>query len=255
MGKYLKKKKKSNSGRWIVLIIAVILLALLIAAAVYLDRRADQNDNPGDNALSVPETNETQDIRAEIFDPDPIILDNGLEILRVDCYSGMYMEDGTNEIVSDVMMIILHNTAEQDLQLARIDIAYTDFTAEFEVTNLPAGESAVLLEKNRHSAVSQEYESIETRNVVFFREAMSLHEDQLELTGSNGVIQVTNISGQDITGDIYIYYKNSASDLYYGGITYRVKAADGLAAGETMKIAAGHYSPDSCKFLMVTCGE
>ena len=182
-------------------------------------------------------------------------LSDGLVIHYISSYAGSYMEDGTNEPVADVMMIILENTSEQDLQLARISIEYEGFTAEFEVTNLPAGEKVVALEKNRHPEASGDYLSIQTKNVLFFPEPMGLEEERIEIKGRNGTLEVTNISGEDIPGDIYIYYKNSAADLLYGGITYRVPVRGGLKAGESTTVIAGHYTPDNSRLLLVDCGD
>ena len=167
----------------------------------------------------------------------------------------MYMEDGTDEAVTDVMMIVLENTSEEDLQLARISIEYEDFTAEFEVTSLPAGERVVALEKNRHPETSGDYLSIQTKNVVFFQKKMNLQEDRIKIEGANGTLEVTNISGEDIVGDIYVYYKNSARDLLYGGITYRVAVRGGLKAGESSMVIAGHYTPNNCRLVLVDCGD
>ena len=128
-------------------------------------------------------------------------------------------------------------------------------TASFEVTNLPAGKSVVLLEKNRQKLPEQEYQSIEIKNVLFFDEPMSLEADRLKIEGGTGYLDVTNISSKAINGTIYIYYKNCADDLYYGGITYRAKIEDGIQAGETARVMTMHYSPENCSILMVTCGE
>ena len=35
-----------------------------------------------------------------------------------------------------------------------------------------------------------------------------------DIDGENGIMEVTNISNQDIASDIFIYYKNSAVDLF-----------------------------------------
>ena len=182
-------------------------------------------------------------------------LSDGLCVTDVGSYAGIYMEDGSDEPVSNVLMMVLENTSEKDLQLARIQLAYSDFTAEFEATNLPAGESVVLLEKNRRDASEEEYQSAVTSDVVFFDEPMSLQEDHLSVSGYNGGIQVTNISDGDISGDIVIYYKNSAGELLYGGITYRARVEGGIAAGETARIMTGHYTPDHCRILWITCSE
>ena len=78
-------------------------------------------------------------------------------------------------------------------------------------------------------------------------------EDQLKIQGYQGAINVTNISGQDITGDIIIYYKNSSADMYYGGITYRARIEGGLKAGELRQIVPEHFNADASTILFITC--
>ena len=252
MAKYSKKKKK-NGGKIVLLIMLMALLAALIWAAVQLGRSDVPLLEEGTVPTTTAQPENAQNIQTQpqVTKPDPLELSDGMRILSVSKYTGMYMEDGTNEIVSDVMMIILENTGEKDLQLARIYITYVDAVAEFEVTNLPAGEKAVLLEKNRLAMKTEEPQAVETRNVVFVQEPMQLREDQIQIAGTNGSLEVTNITDRDIAGDIYIYYKNSASDLLYGGITYRASVKGGLKAGESVRIIAGHYSPDTCRIMMV----
>ena len=180
-----------------------------------------------------------------------IVLERGLKITKIGSYTGIYMEDGSNETVSGLMMVILKNTGSQDLQLARFTLEYEDFTAEFEVTNLPAGASVVTLERNRRDAAGAP-KSAKLSTVVFLQEKMTLLEDRLELSGSTGSIRVKNISDSDISGTVWVYYKYSAADILYGGITFRAKLTDGLKAGESAQIPAGHYNPNSVKFLWVT---
>ena len=81
---------------------------------------------------------------------------------------------------------------------------------------------------------------------------MSIHADVLKLQGLDGALNITNISGEDITGDIVIYYKNSSSDMYYGGITYRVRLEGGLKDGEIRQIMSDHYSTSGSEVLFVT---
>ena len=259
MGKYTakKKKKKITAGK----VLLLVVLALLLAAAVWVIGVLQQREIPvledsGEPVLMETEATEPSAEAAptevEAAELQGIVLGDGLQILDMGSYAGMYMEDGTNETVADVMMVILENMGDQDLQLARINIEYSGFTAEFEVTNLPAGEKAVLLEKNRHGAMAEEYENIQIKNLVHFPEPMSLQEDRIRIEGHEGTLNVTNISGEDISGDIYIYYKHSASDLLYGGITFRVAVRGGLKAGQSSQVIAGHYAPDTCRILQVT---
>lgn len=234
-------KKRNNRNKYLWLLIPAAA-ALLLAAVLLLPDAPEQSGIVG--------TEPSPAIREE----EHIDLGQGLVIRRMDRYSGIYMEDGTDEIVRDVMMLVLENTADQDLQLARIDVVYEDFTAEFEVTSLPSGERAVLLERSRRTAAAAHYHSCAARNVVFFEEPMDLAEDRIALTGEAGMLRVRNLTGTDIPGPVCIYYKNSADDLYYGGITYRVTIGESIAAGQTVTIPAGHYDPELCRFVQVTCG-
>ena len=257
MAKYVKKKKNNNTTKVLLILLAVLAVvsAVLICLAVFPGK--DQGESAQNPTGSTGDVTPTQapETQPEATEPQTIILPDDLVIHHISGYAGIYMEDGSDEVVSDVMMIVLENTSDDDLQLARISIAYPDFTAEFEVTNIPSGEKVVALEKNRRPATREEYLSVQVKNVVFYSKAMVLQENRIRITGSNGSLEVENISGEDITGDIFIYYKNSAPDLLYGGITYRVSVKGGLAAGEKTNIIAGHYTVNGSRLLLVDCGD
>lgn len=193
-------------------------------------------------------------IEVEISDTDIVELGQGLRVTKIGKYAGIYMEDGSDEPVSNLMMVVLENSSEKDLQLSRFSLKYADFTAEFQASNIPAGESVVLLERNRHSAVQGKPESFVLSTTVFFKEKMSLMQDTFKVSGKDGLITLENISDHDISGDIYVYYKNSAKDLFYGGITYRAKFSGGLDAGQKSQVLASHYDPDTCRILQITAG-
>lgn len=260
MGKYEKQnirkkntRKKDNTFRFT----ALIGIGLILICGIFIWRIAEEEKIPvlAQTQTTNPEET-TQEVTApEISFDESIDLGNGLTITAMADYAGIYMEDGSDEIVSNVMMILLKNNAEQDLQLARIDVVYGDFTAEFEVTNLPAGETVVALERNRASMPAQEHETVSVRNVTFFPEAMTLMDNRLEITGGNGYLDVKNVSGENIVGVLYIYYKNSAPDLLYGGITYRAKIESGIGAGETIRVLTGHYMEGSSRIVHVVGGE
>ena len=65
-------------------------------------------------------------------------------------------------------------------------------------------------------------------------------------------MNITNISGNDITGDVVIYYKNASSDMLYGGITYRVTVTGGLKAGEIKQLTGSHFSASGSRIMFVT---
>jgi hypothetical protein len=166
------------------------------------------------------------------------------------------MEDGSDAVVSGILMVMVKNTGTQDIQYAEIELPVGKELATFTLTNLPVGESVVLLEKNRMEYNGDvQYTTAIAKNVIVFQEQMTLLQDQLRLQGQNGVLNITNISGEDITGDIVIYYKNSSSDMFYGGITYRLMITGGIKAGETRRAASGHYSANGSRVVHITIGE
>lgn len=224
------------------------ILALLLVTAMLLTLAAcGKNEKPD---TTEPEQPTSQIKLPEPEDSQTAFLGDNLYITDIGNYTGAYMEDGSDEILTGILMIVLKNEGEAALQLARISLVYADFTANFEVTNLPAGESVVLLEKNRHPYVSDRYLRATTENVVFFQEPMSLQEDKVKITGTKGFLEVENLTDETM-GQIYIYYKNSAADLLYGGITYRARVDSGLKAGKKTTVQTNHFNPKTCTILNV----
>lgn len=178
----------------------------------------------------------------------------GIRISQVGKYTGMYMEDGSNEFVSDVLMILVTNDTPDDLQFAQIQLSNQTDVADFELTTLPAGESLVVLEKNR-KPYSEGYSYAVANHITFFPEPMGLMEDRIEISTLENILNVHNLTQQDIPGPIHIYYKNTASGQLYGGITYRITLDEGLAAGQIQQLVSSHFSTASSKIMFVTCGE
>lgn len=288
MDKYAKPKTKRTTLKWWIVVLAVILI-LLLAISILLEHKTDTPDPTLPQAQTTPvgstdETtlqNNTADSTpaessgteftappaSEVTDPAatqetiplqnevqlPITLQEGLVITDIGKYAGIYMEDGSDEVVSNILMIHLENTTGKDLYLAQIKLEYGDQTAAFQVTNLPNGAEVILLEQQRMPYTTQLPQSAAAENVVFTTE-FSMLADQLEVTALNGVINVKNISGKDIPENIYVYYKNYVGDLYYGGITYRVPIEGGLKAGEVRQVMASRFNQSNSRLLMVTIG-
>ncbi len=180
----------------------------------------------------------------------PVGLGQELLITDILAYTGAYMEDGSDDVVSDVLGIILKNNSRQALQYADITLSFGQEQAQFSAVNIPAGQRVVLLEKSRMAYTGGLPDSTQLSNVVFLPE-LPMHADVFAVTGSKGMLTVKNISDTAITGDIYIYYKNKSQDLLYGGISYRVKLR-GLEAGESETVIAAHFRPGASEVLMVS---
>ncbi len=177
-----------------------------------------------------------------INDFEPVEVADGLRVTSMGTYSGLFLEDGSDDVVSPVMMIILENVSDKDLQLARISAEYTEFTASFEATDIPAGESVVLLEKNRRALPSGDYSELVADNVAFFNDQMSLMEETFSVSYGEGYVELKNISNEEINGTTYVYYKNISSDMLYGGITYRAKYEGTIPKGGSVKVLTKHFT-------------
>lgn len=249
--KNTKKKKSGKTG----LIIAVVLLVLaLLLVWILMDSRDGAGDPSAEETLpaesGMPATDPTGDAELMEFN-----LGEGLTLLAVSKYTGIYMEDGTDEAVSNVLMMIVSNEGDRDIQYAEIMIPTSDGEARFKLSTLPVGEKIVLLEQNRMPWSAEEvYSDVKAENIAVFSEPLSLHEDQLEFQILDGALNVTNVSGENIAGDIVVYYKNAASDLLYGGITYRVRLEGGLKAGEIRQIMANHFGQSGSRIMFATIG-
>lgn len=256
--------KKSGKGLVTVLVMVLLLLVALVAAMLLSLRDTEPGPAPVQTApiqtevvsteIHTPETEAAMETEAPVT---PQTQNYGFQITDMGGYTGMYMEDGTDEIVSGVLMLVVENTGDKDIQYAEITMDFAGQQAQFSLTTLPVGEKMVLLEKNRlqWDASMDAGTAVTTAdNVAYFQESISTMEDKLKIGIMDGAINVTNISGEDIPGNIAVYYKNAASDIYYGGITYRIQIQGGLKAGEIRQVMTQHASDTGSRIMFVTIG-
>lgn len=260
-----KTGKKTKIWMYTLDVVLCLILVVLIMYARSLKRvevpDLPTKDSPGTsvdnseikNSADGSAASALEDIQIQMFGEIEFDLGNGLLITDVGRYTGVYMEDGSDEIVSKILMVVVTNTSEQDLEYAEITLNGEEAEAQFSVSTLPVGASAVLLEKTRMEYPGEDvFTEAQSQVVSFFEKPLSVHADVLKLQGLDGALNITNISGKDIAGDIVIYYKNSSSDMYYGGITYRVRLEGGLKAGEIRQIMSDHYNASGSEVLFIT---
>ena len=242
MREKVDKQKKRGGVQMTLILAAVVCVVAAIAWGLLSDPAGEKPSKDHSNA----------GLHIELEDQKPINLGHGLKIVDAGRYTGLYVEDGSNEILSDIMMVVVRNGGEQDFQLAEITAVCGKEEYRFTLTNLRAGGQAVLLAQDRKTAVGGQVTSAIMENPVLFQEPMSLQEDVIQISGLDGMLNVKNISATDITNDIYVYYKYSAEDIFYGGITFRICVEGGLKSGEIRQIPAGHYTADGCAIVQVT---
>lgn len=249
MSKNQQKRQRSHIG----LVIVIVLLAavMLWVMTTSLARPDDgHTDRPVQTTLPV-QTHAPSDAGAETVPALPMDLGNGLTVTDAGAYSGVYMEDGSNESVSGVFMIRVRNDSDADLQYGEILLREGEASWRFQVTNLPAGREVILLEQDRSPVPEELPGEASVQNLAWFSDAMSAREDMFRITGARGVVNVENLSDRSIAGDIYVYYKYVSEELFFGGITFRVRIEGGLEAGEIRQIPSGHFDPGTCEILDV----
>lgn len=257
-GKYESRKPRKKPLGLIVTIVLVIL-AVCMALLLYVGKHPDKTPE----TTGQPEPQQTTAAMQPQMEPldvpeNSVNLGYGVYVSDIAAYTGVYMEDGSDEVLSDILMMIVKNGGEQDIQYAKIIMDLGDRQAEFVITTLPAGESMVLLEQSRMAwSAEVDYAAILPRveNIAYFQEPVSLHEDRLDIQIVDGALNVTNISGEDIPGIIRVYYKNAAEDLLYGGITYQITIEGGLKADELRQVMTNHASDTGSRIMFVTISQ
>lgn len=223
----MKKKNK------MILLIAAAAAVLVAVICIFLPGNGGGND--GENLLS-----------------EKMLLGEGIELQALSGYQGPYVEDGTDDNVSDVLAITVRNDGDKTVQYAHIILTQGETAYEFDVTTLPVGASAQLLELSRQPMPDNtDGMTAQVTACAVFDTEPTMCEDVFQIETQDTAITITNNSGSDITGQIYVYYKIAYGDLYMGGITYRVGTA-GLKAGESTTCYAGHFSTDYSKLMFAT---
>ncbi len=242
--KQVMKKKGSRLWLLIVLAVAVLILSLFLIIRWHEHNEEQLSDTPSMIQTSVDNTRKL-----------PVSLEYGLLIEDVSSYTGVYMEDGSDDPVSDVLMIAVKNTGTADIQYAEIEMPVGTQTAFFTLSTLPIGQTVVVLESNRMCYDAEAaYSTARALNVALFSQPLNLFEDRLALQSLDGALNVTNISDEDIVDDVVIYYKNTDADILCGGITYRVFITGGIQSGETKQVMAGHYTTTGSRVMFISCG-
>ena len=183
-------------------------------------------------------------------------LGNNLEIIDFGPYTGPFVEDGSNEEVTDVLMIVIRNNGKDILKGANLSMRYGEEKAKFDFSTLLPGEEMIVLEKNRLTySAEAKMSKLELKNREFFEEELNLYDEDFQIIQSDGEFEVENVSGISAEGPITIYYKNLSGNRYLGGITYSVVIEEGIQPTEIVQTAAEHFTLDNSELMYMTIGE
>lgn len=175
--------------------------------------------------------------------------DASLTIQRINGYSGIFIEDGSDKEVKNVAAIQVKNTSKQVVEYAKIELYNGDKKLVFEVSTLPANSSAVVMEKNKTTFDSSKNVTYGKSTVAYTDKLEKSSDIKYKVLDNNG-IEVTNKSKKDI-GCVRVFYKYKSEEGYYvGGITYVAKV-NNLKAGTSETIYPSHFATDGGQVMMV----
>lgn len=177
----------------------------------------------------------------------------GLVLQSVMRIAGYFVEDGSNELVEDVLGATIYNPTDRTVEYAVMTLSNGTNTYTFQISTLQPGAIIRVMETARRPYPSDAKELTADFSIcAWFQEEPSRMEDLLDIEVQDHTITVTNLSDTELSGPVYIYYKNYADDVFIGGITYRAGTAGALAAGERYSIYANHFTVDGSRIVFVT---
>ena len=178
-----------------------------------------------------------------------------LTIRMIESYDGIFLEDGSDEEVTGITVMVLENTGNQAIEYAEIIARGTVGELTFECTDLPAGGVAVVQEKNK-TAYKDGVKWRTCEAAISSLDVLEMSEDKVEVAeDESGSLVVRNISEADIPC-VRVFYKfySEEEGTYVGGITYVVKITD-LAAGAETVVTPSHYAQGYSRIMMVRTYE
>lgn len=227
------------------LVMALILAVILIAAiALAVNALAGQSAVGGADEYTV------ESLRVENITTSADV--EGISVVSIDNISGMYVEDGSNDVLSEIFTVTFRNNSEKALQYAKLILTVGEESYAFEISSVPSGASVRAMEINRKCFVPSEGDCTLTREDISWVDDFSLCENIFKITPKNNAIIIENISDSLVTAPIYVYYKNYIDDIYVGGITYRISTQQSLEPGQAVALSAKHFDSEASQIMFVT---
>ncbi len=171
--------------------------------------------------------------------------DYGIEIRTLAAgYDGAFLEDGTDEQVKNVLALQFVNTSDKDIQYAEYAFDVNGKPISFKVSDLPAGQSCVVLEASRHQRDTKEVLELISR-VVAPVDMLPGSDKVIPVINDDNTITLMNTT-QEPLPVVRVFYKYFYPDenTFVGGITYTASAKD-VPAGGSVTIAPSHFEANA----------
>ena len=147
------------------------------------------------------------------------------------------------------LAVIAENVSDVDVEYALLTVKSRNNSFTFNISVLLRETKALLICNEAVGFDSHEiYTGWKTENVVNFKKTPVMNNDKFEICVTDGSISIKNISGNDITSDILIYYKQKQDNLLNGSATHRIHIS-GLEAGAQTYVKANNLNKDNCQII------
>lgn len=168
----------------------------------------------------------------------------GLLCLQYSSFSGTFPEDGTGRQVKNAAAILVHNSSGEFLDYATVTCVIGSESGTFQVTGLPPGATAWVLEKDAKTVTADDYFGAMQCKEYSFRSDAVMSTDKLSVKAEGSTLTVTNKS-QKTLQNVCVYYKTVYDDgNYFGGITYMLNFGT-LEPGASAQKQSSHFGSQS----------
>ncbi len=186
---------------------------------------------------------------AEVLEFPIVISGTELIIQHSAGYEGPFLEDSTQEPVSEVMGLMVYNPTPRYVQQAVFQLQQGGRTLFFEITYLPPGSRVLVLEKN-----GQLYSKDPVHACCCLSLLMLAEPDKPEIAVQEGEGKLTvSNTGQEAAEKITVYYKQyyEQEGFYLGGRTDSVEIR-GLLSGQSRELVPYRYVCGYSRIVLAT---
>ena len=149
------------------------------------------------------------------------------------------------------LALVVENVSNSDVEYARLVANGKNETFTFNISVLLSGTEAVLV-CNEQNKVNSDLTITgwSTENIIYFENKPSVNDDKIEVSLSDNSILVKNVSDEDVTSEIFIYYKEKIDGTLNGSITHRVRVS-GIKAGSQTYVNTKNMDGSNCQLIYV----
>ena len=175
--------------------------------------------------------------------------DYKISIRRLNAYSGPFLEDGSDEEVSNILALQFRNDGDQDVQYAEYVFNINGVDVPFKLSDLAVGQRCVVLAANRQAYNAADVLKLKSRLVAHV-DSLRMDDNKLLLVdnGDNSVT-VLNLTDQPVPV-ARVFYKTyyAEQNTFVGGITYKIELKN-IPANGSATAAPEHYNTGISRFV------